>query len=204
MVAPQVVFENIAWYRPRPLIGRTQEWISPMTIALRDVERADLQAGREMGRRVLEVLGFDSGFTHMEWYRKDDGEVVFGEIGARPPGARLVDVMNYCADDDLFQTWADAVVTGSAEQPAHEFNAVSLFTRAEGEGRISRVDGLEEVRERYVEHLCHVDLLEVGEPRRDWKATLISDGIVFVRHRDLDELVRITDDIARTLRLYAE
>lgn len=200
----QVVFENIAWYRPRPLVARTEEWISPMTIALRDIGREDLQDGREMGRRVLEVLGFDSGFTHMEWYRKDDGEVVFGEIGARPPGARLVDVMNFCADDDLFRTWAEAVVDGTTEGPGHEYNAVSLFTRAEGEGVITRIEGLEEVQERYADHLCLVDLLEVGEHRRDWKATLLSDGIVIVRHRDLDELVRITDDIARELRLYAE
>ena len=200
----QVVFENIAWYRPRPLIGRTQEWISPMTIALRDLDDEGLQAGREMGRRVLEVLGFRSGFTHMEWYRKDDGEVVFGEIGARPPGARLVEVMNHAVDGDLFRTWAEAVVSGSTEAPVQQFNAVSLFTRAEGQGVISRVEGLEEVMERYGAHVRSVDLLDVGEPRRDWKATLLSDGVVMVRHRDLDELVRITDDIAATLRLYAE
>lgn len=200
----QVVFENIAWYRPRPLLGRTQEWISPMTIALRDIEREDLQAGREMGRRVLEVLGFESGFTHMEWFRKDDGEVVFGEIGARPPGARLVDVMNYCTDGDLFQTWADAVVNGDVRRPVHEYNAVSLFKRAQGEGCISRVVGLEKIQEEYADHLCLVDLLEVGQHRRDWKATLISDGIVIVRHADLDRLVEITDTIARELQLYAD
>ena len=39
-----------------------------------------------MGHQVITALGFTAGFTHMEWYRKADGEVVFGEIGARPPG----------------------------------------------------------------------------------------------------------------------
>ena len=200
----EVVFENIAWYRPRPLVGRTQEWISPMTIALRDIEREDLQGGREMGRRVLEVLGFRSGFTHMEWYRKDDGEVVFGEIGARPPGARLVDVMNHAVDGDLFATWAQAVVTGEATPPEHHFNAVSIFKRAQGEGVITRIEGLEELQGRYAEHLGLVDLLAVGEHRRDWKATLLSDGVVISRHPDLDGLVEMSDHIARDLRLYAE
>ena len=46
------------------------------------------RAAGQMGREVLAALGFQTGFTHMEWYRKEDGEVVFGEIGARPPGGR--------------------------------------------------------------------------------------------------------------------
>ena len=55
-----------------------------------------------MGIEVLSALEFRSGFTHMEWYRKADGEVVFGEIGGRPPGARVVDLMNYATDGDLY------------------------------------------------------------------------------------------------------
>ena len=46
---------------------------------------ADLQAGRQMGAKVLTALGFESGFTHMEWYRTADGEAVFGEIGVSRP-----------------------------------------------------------------------------------------------------------------------
>ena len=74
-------------------------------------------AGRRRGRwgaTCCRRLGFNAGFTHMEWYRKADGEVVFGEIGARPPGARTVDVMNYATDGDLFRMWAEAVVTGTS------------------------------------------------------------------------------------------
>ena len=76
-------FENVFWYRPRPLQMRMHEWISPVSISLRDLTVADIQGGREMGAEVIAALGFDAGFTHMEWYRKPDGEVVFGEIGAR-------------------------------------------------------------------------------------------------------------------------
>ena len=97
-----VLYENISWYRPRPLIARTLEWISPITLALREPMTDYLAGGRAMGHAVLRALGFQSGFTHMEWYRKSDGEVVFGEIGARPPGARTVDVMNYSCDTDLY------------------------------------------------------------------------------------------------------
>ena len=53
------------------------------------------------------------GFTHMEWFKKADGEVVFGEIGCRPGGAGLVDQMNYTSDIDLFREWARSTLSMS-------------------------------------------------------------------------------------------
>jgi len=108
-------FENVCWYKPRPLLQRQLEWVSPQSFALRDLELPEIQGGRRLGRQVLEVLGFQTGFTHMEWYRKADGEVVFGEIGGRPPGARLVDIMNYCTDNDTYVGWAEAAVRGHVD-----------------------------------------------------------------------------------------
>ena len=101
------LFENICWYRPRPLLIKLHEWVSPVTICAARSGRAGAagRAGRS-ARRWCAALGFRDGFTHMEWYRKADGEVVFGEIGARPPGGRMVDVMNYATDADLFFAWA--------------------------------------------------------------------------------------------------
>ena len=82
-----ILYENIMWYRPRPLQMKLHEWISPASIVLRDLTVPDLQGGRQMGGEVLPALGFRTGFTHMEWYRKADGEAVFGEMegGRRVP-----------------------------------------------------------------------------------------------------------------------
>ena len=129
----QVLVENICQYHPRPLLTKVHEWVSPITMALRDLDAPGLQGGRELGGAVLRALGFRDGFTHMEWYRKADGEVVFGEIGARPPGARTVDVMNYATDTDLFSAWAQAVTQGRIDQPVERrYNAGSVFKRAAG------------------------------------------------------------------------
>ena len=82
---------------------------------------------------MLTALGFQSGFTHMEWYRTADGEAVFGEIGARPPGARVVDLMNYATNGDLYLGWAEAVVHGRLSQPLERtYNVGSVFKRAVG------------------------------------------------------------------------
>ena len=88
-------YYNVAQYLPPPLIARSEEWVSPIIITVRDLEQPKLQDGIALGKKVLGALGMGDGFTHMEWFRKPDGEVVFGEIGCRPGGAHLVDQMNY-------------------------------------------------------------------------------------------------------------
>ena len=159
----RVLVENICQYHPRPLMTKMHEWISPITMALRDLDAPGLQGGRELGAAVLRVLGFRDGFTHMEWYRKADGEVVFGEIGARPPGARTVDVMNYATDADLFSAWAQAVTHGRISQPVERrYNAGSVFKRASGAGRITHYEGLDQLLAEYGEHVAALELLPVG------------------------------------------
>jgi biotin carboxylase len=200
----QVLFENICQYHPRPLVTKMHEWISPVTLALRDLDDPGLAGGRELGLNVIAALGFRDGFTHMEWYRKAGGEVVFGEIGARPPGARTVDVMNYATDADLFTAWAQAVTQGRILEPiTRPYNAASIFKRASGAGRIVDVAGLDQLLAEYGDHVVAVDLLPVGAPRRDWRATLIADGMVIVRHPDLSQTLEMARRFAADLHLYA-
>ncbi len=200
----EILFHNICWYRPRPLESRKHEWISQQTIALRNPGAPELAAGHDMGLQVLKALGFRSGFTHMEWYRKDDGEVVFGEIAGRSPGGRTVDLMNWANDIDIFTGWAEAVCHGKISQPIErKFNAASIFKRAQGEGRIERIEGLSRLMAEYGEHIVCVDLLPLGAPRRNWHQTLISDGMLVVRHPDLQTTLEIVDRIATDLQLYA-
>jgi biotin carboxylase len=200
----RVLFENISWYRPRPLLNKMHEWISPIDIALRDLDAPGLQGGRALGAAVLKVLGFRDGFTHMEWYRKADGEVVFGEIGARPPGGRMVDLMNYATDADLFSAWAEAVTHGRISQPIERgYNAASIFKRAKGAGRITHYEGLNCLLAEFGAHVCAVDLLPPGAPRRDWRATSLSDGVIVVRHRELSTTIEIADRFAADLHLFA-
>ncbi len=199
-----VAHYNICRYWPRALESKTHEWLSPQTYALRDVDRADLAGGREMGFAVLQALGFQTGYTHMEWYRKPDGEVVFGEIGARPPGVRTVDLINYASDIDTYRGWAEATVQSRWTQPVErKYNSCWVVKRAQGEGRIQRIDGLAPLLQENSEWICDIDLLPVGSPRRNWKATLISDGMIFLRHPDLQRLEEIADGFATRLQMFA-
>ncbi len=199
----RVHYHNVAWYRPRPLIGRTEEWISPQTISLRAVEATHVAPGIEMGHAVLKALGFRTGFTHMEWFLKD-GEAVFGEIGARPPGARSVDIMNYASDIDVYTGWAEAVCHRRFSQTTlRKYNAAVIFKRAQGQGRIRQIEGLESLLHELGPAVVCVDLLPVGAPRRNWRATLISDGYLVVRHQDLETTMAMADKVGTDLQIYA-
>lgn len=200
----RIVYEHVGYYRPRPLDARSHEWISPQTLSLRDIDTPWVRDGVALGHAVLKALDFRTGFTHMEWYRKADGEVVFGEIGARPPGARTVDLMNFNADIDLFAGYGEAEVRGTFSQPVErKYYACNIFKRAHGQGRIQRIEGLDELRRRFGEWIVNVDLLPVGAPRRDWVLTLISDGYVTVRHPDKDTLFAMADLVGTDLHLHA-
>ena len=200
----RVLYFNIAWYRPKPIVGRSVEWISPQTVTLRDVDHPQLRAGIELGLGVLRALRFRTGFTHMEWFLKPDGEAVFGEIAARPPGARSTELMNYGCDIDVFRGWAEATCHHRWSQPVErKYNSAVVFKRAQGQGRIRRIEGLEGLLERYGDSIVCVNLLPLGAPRRNWKATLISDGYLIVRHPDLGSCLEMADRVGTHLRLLA-
>ncbi len=199
------VYENVAQYLPRPLIARTNEACSPIICTVRDLSEPRLQDGLTLGRAVLKALGMGTGFTHMEWYRKSDGEVVFGEIGCRAGGARLVDQMNFTSDQDLFTGWARAVC-GQRPKLAlqRRYNAAIVFKRARGHGRIQRIEGLDAFVENHRDRICAMDLLPVGARRRDWTQTLISDGWIMVRHPDWDQALETARAAADDVQLFAE
>jgi len=204
-VKGKIAYHNIAWYRPRPLIARSNEWISPQVIALKNIDQPDLEGGVKMGFEVISALGFDTGFTHMEWYRKADGEVVFGEIGARPPGAHQVDQMKYVCDFDVFREWANAVTVGKISGGIKpKYNVANIYKRARGVGRITGIEGADKLHREIGQHVVWNTLLPVGSRRRDWRKTLVSDGFVMLRHPDLQTTLAMADQVGSELQLYAE
>jgi len=203
-VEGEILYYNICWYRPRPRVSRAVEWVSPQTIALRGVDDLQFDAGKRMGKAVLRAIGYRTGFTHMKWYLRPDGEAVFGNISACPPEARAVELMNCSAEIDLFSGWAETTCKHRFSQVVRrKYNAAVIFKRARGQGRISRIEGLEHLMARYGPHVVSVDLLPVGSPRRDWRRTPISDGYVIVRHPSLETTVEIADHVATDVQVWA-
>jgi hypothetical protein len=83
------------------------------------------------------------------------------------------------------------------------YNDGCVFKRAQGVGRISHVEGLDRLLAEYGEDVVLVDLLPVGAPRRDWRAVLISDGMIIMRHPELQRVIEMTERFGSDLQLYA-
>jgi biotin carboxylase len=198
------VYESVTQYVPNAIEMRSVEWVSPLMLSVRDLRQERVAGGIDLGRKVLRALGMGDGMTHMEWFRKRDGEVVFGEVACRPGGACVVDQMNYTSDIDLFREWARVVTVRRFEAPTErKYNVGIVFKRAQGQGRITAIVGLREYLARYGGHVVEETLLRPGTPRRDWKSTLLSDGFIVVRHPDWDEARRMAFAAATDIQLYA-
>jgi biotin carboxylase len=198
------LYENVAQYLPKPLEMRSIEWISPVIITVKDMYQPKLAGGVHLGRKVLTALGMGDGFTHMEWFLTPKGEAIFGEIGGRPGGAHIVDQMNYTSDIDLFREWARVACFGRFEADAtRRYNCGIVFKRAQGQGRIQRIEGLGNWLREAGKWVVEEKLLRPGTPRRNWKHTLLSDGHVVVRHPDWDEAYRLSFAAATGIKMYA-
>jgi len=197
-------YENVAEYLPRPLIARSNEWISPVIITVANLNQAHIKPGIALGRGVLKALGMGTGFTHMEWYLTDRGEIVFGEIGCRPGGAHLVDQMNFTSDIDLFREWARAVCWEDVriERP-RRYNTAIIFKRAMGQGHIKAITGLKRYMAKYGQAVVAEKLLRPGQRRRDWNQTLVSDGFIIARHPDWNVARELANRAAVDIQLIA-
>ena len=75
--------------------------------------------------------------------------------------------------------------------------------RAQGHGRIQRIEGLRAIERRLGPSLLRHELLPIGARRRNWKQTLLSDGFVAVRHPDHSVCIEMMQALIGKVQLYA-
>ena len=112
--------------------------------------------------------------------------------------------MNFTSDIDLFREWARVVCWGAFEADVpRKYNVAAIFKRAIGQGRIQRIEGLDQLRREHGRWICWENFVPVGAPRRDWKSSLIGDGFIVVRHPDWASAWRLMERCVGDLRLIA-
>ena len=138
-----VVHDFMSHYYPNVLEAMRARWISPQIVVTNRMDDApDYQEVKEMGKRVIEVLGIGTSATHMEWFFGPKG-LRFSEIGCRPPGVGVWDLYGAGNDLDLYVEWAKAIVRGETDARASRaFSTGMIALRPDGDGRIAGYEGL--------------------------------------------------------------
>ena len=195
----EVRFASFSRYYPTPLEVTETPWIQWVVVLPREIDGPEFDDARELGLRAVRALGLETGFTHMEWFRRDDGSLAIGEIAARPPGAHIVLANGYAHDADMYRAWARAVVDGAFDGPFERRHAVGIaYLRGVGRGRVKRVTGVERAHQLVGHLVAEARLPSPGAARSD---SYEGDGYVVVRDPDTDLVKSAMKTVIETIRI---
>ena len=146
------VWHSLTRYYPAPLEVMRNPWIQWCMVLPREVDDARYDDIRRAAARALQVLGMDTGLSHMEWFRRADGSVAISEVGARPPGAQITTMISRACDIDFMAAWARLMVYGEFAPPERRYAVGAAFLRGQGRAEVRAVRGLAEAH-REIGHL---------------------------------------------------
>jgi hypothetical protein len=198
-IGGEVRFHSLSRYYPTPLEVMETPWIQWVVVMPKDISTAEWADATDLGRRAVSALGLDTGFTHMEWFRRDDGSLAIGEIAARPPGANIVRMTGFAYDTDMYRAWARATVDDAFDGPLQRKYAVGCaYLRGVGRGRVLRVTGVDRAQELVGRLVVEARLPQPGAPRSD---SYEGDGHVIVRHPDTAVVEQAMKTVIETIQI---
>ncbi len=200
-IGGRVVWFSTNDYMPGALEVLREPWIQWCVLLPREVEDPRYDAIRAVAQDALTALGMDTGMSHMEWFRRPDGSVAISEVGARPPGARFVNLISWAHDFDLFAAWARVVVHGEFEPRPRPYAAGAAYLRGQGRGRVARVRGLQEVVDELGPLIVEARLPQAGQPASN---TYEGEGYVIVRHPETEVVREALARIVSSVRVDLE
>jgi hypothetical protein len=173
------VWHSLSRYAPTPLDVLRNPWIQWCVMVPREIDDPKWDDVRRAGFRALEVLGQDTGVSHMEWFRRPDGSLAISEIAARPPGAQFCTLIGFAHDFDFYAAWARLVVFEEFDPPQRRFAAGAVYLRGQGTGRVVAIHGLDRIQKELGHMVVEARLPFEGQgPSGSYEG----EGYVIVRH----------------------
>jgi hypothetical protein len=199
----KVAHEFALHYYPNVLEAMRTRWISPQVVVTNRDDAPGYAEVKEMGRRVLPLLGIGTSATHMEWFAGPKG-LKFSEIGCRPPGVRTWDLYCHANEMDLYRDWAFAVTQGRVTQtPSRRYSAGLIALRPDQDGTIAGYEGVEQVKQALGPALIDCHFPAPGTPTQPVEAGYMANAWLRARHPDYDELRRMLDFVGQTIKVRA-
>jgi ATP-grasp domain len=198
-VGGQVRLYSLAWYQPTPLEVMENPGCRGVIVLPRGISGPDWSGAIDLGTRAITALELDSGFTHMEWFRLNDGSLAIGEIAARPPSSSIDFMTGVAYDTDIFRAWARAVIDDAFDGPFDRRYAVGCaYLRGAGSGRVLGVTGVDRVQELVGKLIVEANLPARGASHSD---SYDGDGYIIVRDPDTEVVTAALKTIIATIQI---
>ncbi|NUM46702.1 MAG: ATP-grasp domain-containing protein [Anaerolineales bacterium] len=185
-------------YLPAPLEVTRHDWIQWRVVLPREDDDRLVKDIRPVALRALEVLGMDTGLSHMEWFRRADGSVAISEVGMRPPGAQITTLMSRAHAFDCATAWGRLMIFGTFDPPTRQYAAGAAFLRGYGQGRVRAVHGLDQIQQAFGPWITEAKIPQIGQE----KATSYEgEGYIMVQHPETAVVEQTLLSIVQTVRV---
>ncbi len=199
----EVRFDFISHYYPGVLEAMRTREVSPYLLTTNRVDASTYDEVKEMGKKVIEVLGIETSATHMEWFFGPKG-LKFSEIGCRPPGVCVWDLYGAANNFDLYTEWARAIIgKGPGRQPSRKYSAGMITVRPDRDGQIAAYEGLDRLEQEVGEWIYDRHLPPVGSSTQPVSGGYMVNAWIRMFHPDYDRLCQIFDHVGNTLKIHA-
>jgi biotin carboxylase len=195
----KVVWASSTEYVPSPLQVLENPWMQYALILPREQHLSHVQQFAPINSQALAALGVRHGLSHMEWFLRADGTPVVSEVGARPPGANIMPLLQAAHGADPWAAWAKLMVQRQWHFPERRFAAGTIFLRAKGGGdQVRAVEGIDAMRRQLGPALVDMKLPKPGQPRSQHYE---GDGWVLVHHPETLGVVKALRAVLETVRV---
>ena len=136
VVRGEPVFTNCTEY----VIPR---WCNVLPHSMPLAQEAEVLA---FNRRVLQGLGLERGFAHLELFLTADG-IRFGEVAARPPGGRIMELIGLAYGRDPWGDWIRDECGDPVDPPTPATRFAGMRVFHPGPGVVKSLRGVRAARE---------------------------------------------------------
>jgi hypothetical protein len=179
LINGELVWHSISRYLPTPLEVLENPWIQWAVLLPRDISGPEFDPIRSDGVRGLRALGLRTGLTHMEWFRRANGEIAISEVAARPPGAQFTSLLSYAHDADMYAAWARLEIFDEFSPPERRYAVGAAYLRGQGSGAVVAIHGLDVLQRELGELVVEAQLPREGQQS---SGTYEGEGHVILRH----------------------
>jgi hypothetical protein len=179
LIDGELVWHSNSRYLPTPLEVLENPWIQWAVLLPRDIAGAEFDAIRADGLRGLRALGLRTGLTHMEWFRRPNGDIAISEVAARPPGAQFTSLLSYAHDVDMYAAWARLEIFGEFAPPERRYAVGAAYLRGQGSGPVVAIHGLDTLQRELGDLVVEAQLPHEGQSP---SGTYEGEGHVILRH----------------------